>query len=149
QCNVSMDNGLSGPLGVLARSAAVTACNPDTEHVQIPHRQMAKLCAQDKKPNQGPVQNTHVQSSIDRSLTDIMWYHLTITPYTIIFTVSFPASADGQWSLWSTWTNCSVSHGDGVVSRTRSCSNPSPVNGGNNCAGLVIERKSCQMPHQI
>ncbi|WAR30002.1 MLP-like protein, partial [Mya arenaria] len=56
---------------------------------------------------------------------------------------------DGQWSLWSTWTNCSLYHDDGVVTRTRSCSNPSPVNGGNNCAGLDIERKSCQMPHQI
>lgn len=42
---------------------------------------------------------------------------------------------NGIWSVWSTWTlypkNCVV----GNETRTRSCNNPTPAHGGDNCTG--------------
>ncbi|WAR09645.1 FGL2-like protein, partial [Mya arenaria] len=58
---------------------------------------------------------------------------------------SLECPVDGQWSLWSTWSNCSVFCGDGVVTRNRSCSNPSPLNGGRVCPGQDILTKPCNL----
>lgn len=49
---------------------------------------------------------------------------------------------EGVWSCWSAWSSCSR----GQKSRTRSCNNPAPRNGGRNCIGETIERKSCEDP---
>lgn len=46
---------------------------------------------------------------------------------------------DGGWSSWSAWSACS----GGVQTRTRSCSNPYPQNGGANCIGSTTETQSC------
>ncbi|XP_078591867.1 SCO-spondin-like [Branchiostoma floridae x Branchiostoma japonicum] len=50
---------------------------------------------------------------------------------------------DGNWSLWSTWSVCSVPCGGGAQYRHRSCDNPAPANGGQACAGLDQESQSC------
>ena len=42
---------------------------------------------------------------------------------------------DGQWTEWVDDTACSVTCGSGVLMQTRSCTNPSPANGGANCIG--------------
>ena len=34
---------------------------------------------------------------------------------------------------WTSWTNCSKSCGSG--SQTRTCTNPTPANGGSDCSG--------------
>ncbi|KAK3601709.1 hypothetical protein CHS0354_016068, partial [Potamilus streckersoni] len=51
---------------------------------------------------------------------------------------------DGRWSDWSTWQNlssCNVTCGGGVksIARSRSCTNPTPQNGGSECNGTLIE----------
>jgi hypothetical protein len=39
--------------------------------------------------------------------------------------------ADGKWSEWSSWTNCT---GNGInETRTRRCDNPAPFDGGKPC----------------
>ncbi|XP_078700036.1 apolipoprotein(a)-like [Branchiostoma floridae x Branchiostoma belcheri] len=52
---------------------------------------------------------------------------------------------NGGWSAWSVWTECSVSCGTGTGSqaRTRSCDNPEPQFGGNNCTGDAQETRPC------
>ena len=48
-----------------------------------------------------------------------------------------------MWSIWSQWTACSVTCSDGDASRSRTCTNPPPVNGGADCAGQADETKPC------
>ncbi|KAK7881858.1 hypothetical protein WMY93_030267 [Mugilogobius chulae] len=50
---------------------------------------------------------------------------------------------DGGWSQWSPWTECSLSCGGGVKSRTRLCNNPAPQSGGRGCLGVTEQRREC------
>lgn len=49
----------------------------------------------------------------------------------------------GGWSEWSAVGECSHSCGDGVRERQRSCTAPSPANGGNDCAGDNRQWQPC------
>ncbi|KAJ7351836.1 metalloendopeptidase [Desmophyllum pertusum] len=42
---------------------------------------------------------------------------------------------NGRWSNWSMLSKCTRPCGGGVQSRSRTCTNPSPTNGGRNCIG--------------
>ncbi|KAM8931068.1 hemicentin-1 [Pelodytes ibericus] len=50
---------------------------------------------------------------------------------------------DGKWSVWGSWTSCSLSCGGGLRQRTRECTNPAPQNGGHNCEGWSLENEVC------
>ncbi|XP_039610072.1 SCO-spondin [Polypterus senegalus] len=52
----------------------------------------------------------------------------------------------GQWSEWGPWSACDVTCGNGVRSRERSCSNPPPKNGGEDCDGDAFDTESCNLP---
>ncbi|CAG2256289.1 Hemicentin-1,Coadhesin,Adhesion G protein-coupled receptor B3,Thrombospondin-1,Mucin-like protein,Adhesion G protein-coupled receptor B1 [Mytilus edulis] len=51
-------------------------------------------------------------------------------------------SVDGQWGSWTT-TLCSVTCGNGVQYRNRTCNDPSPSNGGKDCQGVDNESSDC------
>ncbi|WAR09785.1 HMCN1-like protein, partial [Mya arenaria] len=53
------------------------------------------------------------------------------------------ASVDGQWAEWSTWSVCPVTCGNGTRTRTRLCSNPAPVHGGDDCMGNGTDITTC------
>ncbi|XP_039611866.1 uncharacterized protein LOC120531013 isoform X2 [Polypterus senegalus] len=55
-------------------------------------------------------------------------------------------SIDGSWSQWSLWSQCPLTCGLAVVSRTRSCSNPTPQNDGKVCPGHNYEEAACGLP---
>ncbi|KAI1236572.1 hypothetical protein IHE44_0014825 [Lamprotornis superbus] len=50
---------------------------------------------------------------------------------------------DGKWSLWSSWSACSMSCGGGSRQRTRHCSDPAPQFGGHKCEGSDIQMDFC------
>uniref|UniRef100_H3C1J3 Complement component C7 n=1 Tax=Tetraodon nigroviridis TaxID=99883 RepID=H3C1J3_TETNG len=45
----------------------------------------------------------------------------------------------GSWACWSTWSSCNGAR----RSRSRSCSNPAPQNGGQYCSGESTETSDC------
>ena len=50
---------------------------------------------------------------------------------------------NGGYSLWSKWGQCSKSCGTGEQSRSRSCTNPTPVGSGKPCEGAANEIQQC------
>ncbi|KAK3550975.1 hypothetical protein QTP70_011460 [Hemibagrus guttatus] len=50
---------------------------------------------------------------------------------------------DGQWAEWGEWSECDAECGGGVKIRSRSCSNPPPKNGGQECEGMTMQTQSC------
>ncbi|GAA6107134.1 SCO-spondin isoform X2 [Tachysurus ichikawai] len=52
-------------------------------------------------------------------------------------------SVDGQWAEWGEWSECDAECGGGVKIRSRSCSNPPPKNGGQECEGMTMQTQSC------
>lgn len=51
-------------------------------------------------------------------------------------TCSFDFSVHGQWSEWTSWSKCSTTCGNGQQTRSRSCTSPPPMNGGDDCKPL-------------
>mgnify|MGYP002260030837 CR=1 FL=1 len=63
----------------------------------------------------------------------------------IIIIIDIIILVDGNWSLWTDWGDCSQTCGIGVQGRRRSCTNPSPLNGGRDCDGEAFEVRSCNV----
>ncbi|XP_059193970.1 complement component C7 [Centropristis striata] len=51
-----------------------------------------------------------------------------------------PGVIHGSWACWSAWSSCSANR----RSRSRSCSNPTPQNGGQHCIGEPTETSDCE-----
>ena len=52
----------------------------------------------------------------------------------------------GGWTNWGTWSECSVTCSDGSRTRSKSCTDPAPLNGGNDCGGGKLETIICENP---
>ena len=49
---------------------------------------------------------------------------------------------NGNWGDWSVWTDCSATC-DGKKRRTRSCNNPAPAHGGDDCPTTALNIRPC------
>lgn len=56
-----------------------------------------------------------------------------------------PSPVNGGWSTWSTYSVCTQTCGGGTQTRTRTCTNPAPANGGVQCAGNSLETQVCNI----
>ncbi|KAL5016463.1 hypothetical protein ScPMuIL_006052 [Solemya velum] len=52
-----------------------------------------------------------------------------------------PCPVDGEWDLWTTWGECSLTCAQGVQWRHRNCTNP--LHGGEDCIGNSTESQEC------
>ncbi|XP_020625289.1 coadhesin-like [Orbicella faveolata] len=64
----------------------------------------------------------HIQNTAERIATS--WERLT------------RLTTDGNYTEWTTWSDCDVTCGGGVQSRSRKCTNPAPQHGGKSCEDL-------------
>ena len=60
----------------------------------------------------------------------------------IVYFVTYPKK-NGGWSEWSEYTPCTKTCGGGEHTRTRTCTNPVPANGGIYCIGDSTEVGTC------
>lgn len=49
----------------------------------------------------------------------------------------------GSWARWLPWGACSVTCGGGIQNRSRTCSDPPPTFGGEECPGESEETSPC------
>ncbi|XP_048736196.2 coadhesin-like [Ostrea edulis] len=61
----------------------------------------------------------------------------------VFFNLSSAATHHGDWSEWSNFGRCSNMCGKGAQLRTRTCTNPEPMNGGSYCLGPASEQIEC------
>lgn len=54
-----------------------------------------------------------------------------------------PCPVNGAWSSWTQWSVCSKTCSNGQRLRKRTCNNPMPKYGGNNCSGASVLREPC------
>ncbi|KAL8558815.1 hypothetical protein ACOMHN_046397 [Nucella lapillus] len=65
--------------------------------------------------------------------------------YTCVYNANLTqCPVDGEWSPWSPWSSCSATcDATGSQTRTRTCSNPVPVRGGERCSGSTMRSRPC------
>ena len=54
-------------------------------------------------------------------------------------------TVNGAWSSWGEYSFCSATCEAGTMHRRRTCTNPSPSNGGTTCAGNSMKSTRCNL----
>ena len=77
------------------------------------------------------------------SLIIIAFFNLKKT--TLPYSIHSSILVNGNYTSWSAWKECSATCGGGIQERSRTCTNPKPRNGGQDCVvlGAAAETRSC------
>lgn len=80
--------------------------------------------------------------ALDSNINDTLTCNGTVTDR--VHCVNKPCDpVNGNWSSWSTFSECSKSCGGGFQTRTRYCDNPFPQYGGSDCEGESADIRNC------
>ena len=74
----------------------------------------------------------HLYKQVNFSMTHFFWCYCHF-------------SVNGGLTNWTPFSTCSKSCGKGSQERTRTCTNPSPQHGGDDCVGDLKESRKCQI----
>ncbi|XP_052813120.1 thrombospondin-2-like [Mya arenaria] len=119
-------------LGNCAQCCTRELCNGDLCQSQIPTTTVDPTCVDDPTFDCARVNSVFdVCKDIDRAKTVCRKF------------CGLCNIVDGQWAEWSTWSVCPVTCGNGTRTRTRLCSNPAPVHGGDDCMGNGTDITTC------
>ncbi|XP_020628230.1 ectin-like [Orbicella faveolata] len=90
-----------------------------------------RVTQQNKKCNLKPCKGTEI---INFNSVQIR------TPFFILYHL-----VNGGFTQWSEYSECSVTCGKGVQTRTRTCTNPPPSGGGKNYGKITQQTKKCNL----
>ncbi|CAH1242272.1 HMCN1 [Branchiostoma lanceolatum] len=63
----------------------------------------------------------------------------------VCYDVEPSCSQLSSWTVWSEWSSCSESCGEGTQTRTRACQSVAPCHGCDTCPGDATEEQSCNV----
>ncbi|TGZ50699.1 Netrin receptor UNC5B [Temnothorax longispinosus] len=73
----------------------------------------------------------------------ILAYNIVYSAILKSETVLILGVVNGGWSSWSSWSECHSRCAKGGQKRTRTCTNPAPMNGGQPCLGPSQQKMDC------
>ena len=87
------------------------------------------------------VGSTNKKKSSSCKLTNSNYY-FTFSHFPLTLVI-FRDPINGHWAEWSSWSNCSATCDGGKRTRSRTCTDPAPLNGGRPCDGSADEDETC------
>ena len=119
--------GAPGPPGRAARSSAAAGCSRDRGPATTPSQSTGARAA-----TASPSRRGEHRDDDDYNIINIIISCRSCTR------VCPPTH--GQWTAWAGWSSCTT---DCLQFRRRSCSQPTPANGGRYCQGKDLASRNC------
>ena len=93
--------------------------------------------------NRGAVNRGFTVFNLNARFTFVICPYRTLNKVVSKFTNKDMLTVDGGWSDLGDWSDCSAECAGGSQIASKTCTNPSPTNGGKECEGKDEEERTC------